>query len=195
MQKGYLREADYTRKTQELSQMRQQATEVLEARDLVEQNPQALRQFLSDEHILKAFSPQELLVAGLSMNGVDPNAWNQFLKEFQENGGAIVNQNWRADPHAPVLGSLQKQVGLLTNKLTTFEKAQLARESNEKNQREMRALSNEVDEVLKKYPGVHKEEVLLRMLPETNTMTTEQIAKSIKAQKDSDFQNYIKGIF
>lgn len=179
LKRGAYREADYTRKTQELAQARNQANEVLQAREAVLNNPQALRQFLQDEHILKAFHPNELLVNGLQAAGIPPDVWNKFLDEYQGAYGAQPQaNNWQANPLAKDIHTTRAEIQKLQARLQNFEVGQ-QRGAQERAEHEARvALQNEVKEAVTKFKDVTEEEIL-EAIAAGRQGTADQIAAMI----------------
>jgi hypothetical protein len=193
IQKGYMRTADYTRKTQELKPIREEALGIVAARDQILKEPQSLRQFLNDELIFSAYHPHELLNASLEKNGINPEAWNTFLDQYE--GGEIeVKKEWRADPYAKKFDELGRELKPLKEFVTNFTKS---RDKWQKDQAETKAkneLNTEIDSAMKKHTGVSRKEILLEIVTDQTGRTVEQIAASLKADKDKSLSEYQKSL-
>ena len=188
IRKGFMKFSDYTRKTQELSALRQEANQTLTARDEILQDPKALRKYVKDEWIMQAFNPQELLVNALTQNQVPPELWNQFLEQWQQSGGQS-NDAWKADPWAQKFEGLNKQITSLQSKLQQREQAEMkAREEAEKN-KQFSELRKEIDEAVKGEPGVTAKEILFKLAYEdVGHLTIKQLVKRIAKEKDDFIQ-------
>jgi len=188
---GYLRQADYTRKTQEVKAIREEAMGVLAARERIANNPQELRQFLDDVHILNAFHPHELLNNALEANGVDAEAWNQFLTNYEE-GGFEVKKDWRADPYAKKFDEFGKELKPLKEFVSNYNRD---REAFTKRQVEEKAkveLDAEIGSAMKKFSGVTRKEILVEIVADQTGRTVEQIAQQLKVEKDKTLSEYQK---
>jgi len=197
IERGYLREADYTRKTTEIAQMREEAQGFLQARDQILSDPSALRQHLKDEHILAAFQKEELLNIALSGVGVPPDLWARFLQEYHEFNGGQPNKEWM--PQHP----LEKKFAEINQKVTRFEKSfaeKQAAEQREKKEAEFKSetttLDKEIEDTIKNVKGVSKKDVLVHLAAfgDQDSRTIAEIAKSISDEKIKDHNAYVASL-
>lgn len=197
LQRGYLRESDYTRKTQEVSQLRNEAQEVLTIRDQVIKNPQALREHLEDDFILQAFPPGELLARSLYANRIPAQAWNQFFESWQQENGSGHHGNFAPPqpgqpPQQPaVLGTFQKELKSVTSRIDKWEAEQSAKKAEEERQQETNALDKEVDSVVSKFPGMTKKELLRELALGDNRLTVLQIARNYWHERQAERNAHI----
>lgn len=178
-QRAALRESDYTRKTQELAQVRGQAQEVLQVRDAVLNDPRALRQHLEDDHILQAFHPNELLVAGLQASKIPPQVWNQFLEDYQQtNGKQPGASEWQANPMARELHQTKAELARVNSRLQNWEQTNQRSAEDRANHEARTQLKSEVEAAAKKFQDVTEEEIL-EAIAAGRQGNAEQIAKRI----------------
>lgn len=197
LERSFLREQDYTQKTQELAQVREEADQVIQARDHITKDPRALREYFTDDHIMQAYSPHELLSRGLAMNKVPPQVWNQFLEEFHENHGqGAANPNWKADPQSPQVGQLQTEIKTLKSKLSNFEQSQVTQAAEAEKQKAIKELDGEIKGVLDtgKFPGITREDILAKLAVDQTNRTVEQIAKAMHDDFAKRYQAYGDGL-
>ena len=193
IQKGYLRQADYTRKTQELKPIRDEALGILATRDQILNDPSGLRQVFGDEHVLNAFHPHEILNHALESNGVDPEAWNTFLTDYEQAGGK-VQKDWKADPYAKRFDEFEKKLKPLEGFVSNYEKARVDFQKRQAAEKAKAELNTEIDAAMKKFHGVTKKDILVGIVSDQTDRTVEQIAQSVKEENDGKIKEYQKTI-
>ena len=201
LERGWLREADYTQKTQQIAEMREAAQYVLEQQDRIQNDPKALREFFEDKHILSAFNKQEMLNYGLEAGGVPVQVWNQFLNWYNESGLAPQQgQAPQADPYIRQFAELNKRIETFGKSLEQINAERVrqqqlavqAQQSSEK-QEAFRQLDVQVANALTKYPGVDKNDLIVKMaVPANNSKTVEELAKGLHDQHEARFAAYVK---
>ena len=193
LERGFLRESDYTRKTQEVAQVRKEAEEILGIRDAIMENPQNLRQVLEDQQIVSAFSKPELLNLGLSAAGVPPDTWNTFLTWMKENDELPRGQEVpRSDPNVETLSKVERRIAQLEQNLTAGEQKRLEAETEKQEAAEKQNFNTEVDEVLTNYPNLKKRALLVEMAAGDDSRTIAEIAKSLNKELEQHYKDYIK---
>ncbi len=191
-ERGWLREADYTRKTQELATQRQEYQNTTNALNQIDKDPRALRSYMPEQKILAAFQPQELLNIGLSRAGVPVQLWNEFLEYHQQNAGNFAGQadQLRADPYQERFSKYDNEIHSLKQTLAGYEHGK----QQDAYERQMSQLDQEVQGVIAKYPGVKREELLGRMVWDTSPgKTPETLAKAIADEKEAAQQEWLQG--
>lgn len=189
-EKGQLRMADYTQKTQEVAALRNEAQEFINARDQILKNPASLREFLNDEHILAAYQPQELLNIALHNNGVDPKLWSDFLGRAREEG--LIGQNQTHDPYAQHFGKMNQTINQLAKRLESFEGMTVKEKQQAQHQAEISSLDSEVKGALSKHKDVDRGDLLVRLQHDTTNRSVDEIAKEMQAKIDRSHDLYLK---
>lgn len=93
IKQGMLRQADYTRKTQELATVRKQAEEILQRGQQFEQEREQLRQVLSDPRALMYLAQQQLAAAqGPQFDPEAPATMATIAQLAQQNQQALQQQ-------------------------------------------------------------------------------------------------------
>lgn len=187
IEKGYLRQSDYTKKTQELAQIRQEAEQMSANLNAVMSGQSNGREFVPDQVILSWFQPQELLNIGLAGAGVPVQLWNEFLGYMQEQGAGRT-ENFRADPYAQQFSQLQQEL----KQLKSFQQNYTQKQQKDAYEKEMTRIDGEASAVLAKFPDVTKQELLFALAGDGTGKTIEQIAKELADAKEARFQQYIK---
>lgn len=179
IKRSFLRESDYTKKTQELSRHRKEALDVINAHKAINEDPKNLRQYYSAEKIFDAFTPKEHLVSALERYGVDPNEWNDFLQMKTANGEQVASK--RVDPYAQELGNLKHEVNRM-KQMTEQEKHQAVEVQR---QRKLSEFNNQVDNAINPYETFSKEELLIKLKNDNsyNTLSLEEAAKRLDSEK------------
>lgn len=201
LERGWLREKDYTQKTQQLSEMRQAAENVLQASERINKDPRALREYFKDEQILSAFDKREMLNFGLSAAGVPPKVWNQFLEWYREAGYETgTSEVPTADPYVQQFGALEQKIGSLgkTVEQLIAERKEAEVRSQEAAQqqaydKEMARIGSEVDNSLHKYPNVDRTELLLEMAKSDGSVPVEQLAKQVNDRYEARYNKWVDG--
>lgn len=204
LERGFLRQSDYTRKTQEIAKVRDTANEVLAAKEAIDADPKQLRQYFEDKQILSAFSELELLNIGLSAAKVPVEAWNAFKQWYQESGYAEGKTLPTANPHLQEVTQLKTELSKIGKTVQQFqqEKEQQAlaakqREMEEKTQKEYARYDAEIAEAMKKYEKsefpLEKEDIILAMARDDGTKSIAQIAKALHDKYAARFGKYIEG--
>lgn len=201
LERGWLRERDYTQKTQQVAEVRQAAEQVLQASERINQDPKALRDYFPAEHILQAFDKREMLNYGLSAAGVPPQMWNQFLEWYKEAGFAPeqATQNLAADPYVQQFGALKQEISTLGK---TVQQLQAERQHAEVQSREaaqkqaydneMNRIGSEVDQALAKYPDVEKEDLLVEMARSDGSLSVAELAKKVQGRYEARYNAYVE---
>lgn len=200
LERGWMRERDYTQKTQQLAETRQAAEQILQASERINQDPKALREYFPAEHILAAFDKREMLNYGLSAAGVPPQMWNQFL-EWQKEAGypQEQTQNLTADPYVQQFGALKQEISTLgkTVQQLQAERQHAAMQAQESAQKqaydnEMNRIGSEVDNALHKYPDVEREDLLVEMARSDGSLSVEQLAKKVQDRYEARYNSYVE---
>lgn len=186
LERGWLRESDYTRKTQEIAAVRQDYLRLNNIAQQIEKDPRAIRQHLPTEKILSAFSPEELLNVGLAQAKVPPQLWNEFLDWHAENGGQFSDksQGFKADPY-------QEKFSKYEQKISTLEAKILGKEEKESRAAYETQLSNfdkEVDAAVAKYPGLKKKSLLVQIAASDGNKSPDEIAKELADERARDIE-------
>lgn len=201
LERGFLRQADYTRKTQEIAKIRDTANEILSAKEAIDADPTQLRQFFDDKQILSAFNELELLNIGLSAAKVPVEAWNTFKEWYREAG---FNQNLpTAQPHIQELSQLRKEisgVGKTVQELKAererLQQAELERTQKEAAEKAFKAIDDEVNSELAKYQKsefpIEKEDLLVEMVKSNGTKSVADLAKGLHDRYAQRFSKYIQ---
>lgn len=193
LNRSWFRESDYTRKTQEIAQVRKEAEEILQTRDAILQDPKNLRQVFEDQHIMSAFSKPELLNLGLAGAGVAPKTWNTFLAWLKDNDELPRGERVpEADPYVEHLSRFERRIAQLENNLTAGEQKRLEAEIEKQKAAEESQFLTEVDGALSKFPNVKKRALLVEMAASDGTKTVEQLAKALNDEIEGRFNEYLK---
>lgn len=194
LERGQLRQADYTRKTQELSKVKNEAQEVLNAQAEIQKDARNLFNYFKPEQILSAFTRQEMLSHGLNAAGVKPQVWNQFLEWFKESGGDAAGA--AALPQADLY---TQQFQEYARRLDQLERQNMTREEKAKEadqqrayEDQMSAYDKEVDGALKDFPAVKRKALLVEMASSDGSKTVRELAKALSDEKEAQFQEYLK---
>lgn len=201
LERGWLRERDYTHKTQQVAEIRQAAQQILDASEQINQDPRALRQYFKDEHILSAFDKKEMLHYGLSSAGVTPQVWNQFLEWYREagfqpqQGGQLPS----ADPYVQQFGALNQRLEQMGKTLEQFQAEKQQRVEMEARAQqesaynaEMERIGKEVDAALKNHPDVDKEDLLIEMARSDGTRSVAELAKAVQNRYEARYNAYVE---
>jgi hypothetical protein len=188
---GY-READYTKKTQEIAEVRRQAEEVLQAQQAISQDPRLLRNYFEPKQILAAFTPQEMLNYGLAASKVSPQVWNQFL-EWHKEAGFPTEGAPTADPYVEQFTSFEQRLAKQDQVIQQFQQEKAQREAMEVQNRQQEAYNKEVvriegdmKQALGQYPDVKGRRLVVEMAASDGTQTWAQLAKQIHDERETD---------
>jgi hypothetical protein len=201
LEKGFLRQRDYTQKTQQVAEVRQAAEEVLTARDQIVQNPMALREHFDDKHILSAFTREEMLNYGLAAAGVPVQAWNQFIEWSKESGYTPENGKTlpNANPYVHQFTSMNQQMNQLGKTVQTliaerdsFKEQQTIKEREDAVNAEYKRLDGIVGDALKEFPDVEKNDLLIKMASTDGLKTPRDLAKEINDGYERRFNAYVE---
>lgn len=196
LKRGYLREADYTRKTTELAKVREEANGVLQTRDAISNDPKVLREVLDDQHILGAFDKQELLNHALSGVGVPPELWANFLEEFSTMQGEQVNPAWQPKQINPEVQELQKKLSKFENWMTSEQQSREYQAQQQQFNQEVQSLDKEIQEVVSKINYVERDDLLMALaaLPKDDPRTVLEVAKSLEKKQLEKHQRYVASL-
>jgi hypothetical protein len=205
LERGFLRQADYTRKTQDVARVRDAANEVLAAKEAIDSDPRQLRQHFEDKQILSAFSPLELLNIGLSSAKVPVEAWNAF-KEWYKDAGYNLNLP-TANPHMQEFAQLSNRLEKIGKTVEQFQKERAderergeltarQKEQEDAKNREFSRIDKEVESAISKYKDtefpIEKEDLLVEMVKSNGTKTVADLAKALHDKYSAKFGKYIK---
>lgn len=194
-EKSGLRMSDYTRKTQELAEIRNEANELLALRDQVLQDPSLLSDYFSPEALAQAMPSQSLLLLGLQAAGISPQAWNNALEYLEESGGLDQDSaSMKADPYANRFGTLENRLHQIENGWRNYQMQQVQAVQEHQKQAELSQLDNEVQTALEKNEGVDRDQLLLAIMRDRSNKSVDQIAKDLKGQLDGQVQNYLNRV-
>lgn len=188
LERGFLRESDYTRKTQELAKTRDEANGVLQAVEEIRQNPSALRQHFPAEHLLAAFQPQELLGWVMPRIGVSPQQWTSFLEWQKENGSEMPQSAQAYNPQNQAVAPLVNRLQHLEGKLTGWEKQSVAQQQAQA----MNALDSEVKQACEKYSNVDRDKLLLAIQRDDLNKPVEELAREIADKDNERWEKYVE---
>lgn len=205
LERGFLREADYTRKTQELAKVRAEANDILKAKEDIESDPRNLFNFIPPQKILSAFTKQEMLAHGLRAGGVSPQQWNNYITWFKKTGGRIepledgeeetpptnANVPPLADPYAEKMSDMARRLEFFEKKHLTIEQQQKADAEKRAADEQIAAYDKELDDALKTYPSVDRETVLVRMAAGNGEKSIKEIAKDINDAIEKRWNDYV----
>ena len=196
IKRGFLREADYTRKTQEIAEQRTAAQEILTGYEQIQKNPASLREYFNDANILSSFTWQEMLNHGLHAAGVPPQAWNEFIGWYKENGENVQQNVPQHDPNALRMDSMERNQQAFQSKYQQQQEqnAQIAQQQQAdlEKQENFKAVEAKVSSALEKFSEVTKKELLVEMATSDGSKSIEQMAKVIKDEKDARLDAYIQ---
>ena len=193
LERGWLREADYTRKTQDLAKTRAAAQDVLKAQEEVKADPRNLFKFMQPQDVLSAFTRQEMLSHGLHAGGVSPQVWNQFLEWHKENGEAGAGEAPpKADPYSQQFGEFSRRIEAMERQGTTLAEQRKADTEATAYNEQMSTYDKEVEGALKDFPAVNKRQLLVEMAASDGTKTVKELAQDLNVVLETRFQEYLK---
>jgi hypothetical protein len=204
LERGWLREADYTRKTQDLAKKNSEAQTVLDAQASILKDPRNIFQHMKPEQVLSAFTRQEMLSHGLNAAGVSPQLWNQFI-DWKKSGGtkaepgeevnggnADAKDLPKVDPHSQRLEEFSRKLEAIERRdMTRAEKEKSDREKNEA-ESQMSKYDAEVDAAIKDFPGLNKRLLLVELAASDGSKTIKELAQEMHGALESKFQEYLK---
>lgn len=190
-QRAGFREADYTKKTQEVAEVRKQAEEVLRAEQLINQDARNLRQYFDTKHILSAFTPQEMLNYGLAAAKVSPNVWNQFL-EWHKEAGFPQEGAPQANPHIEQLSAFEQKLARQEQIINQFQQEREQRAAMEIQNKQKEAYDKEVARIegdmksaLDEFKDVNERRLIVEMAASDGTKSWKELAKSLHDEKEA----------
>lgn len=190
IERSFFREGDYTKKTQEIAEMKKAAQDILAGHDEVLKNPQSLRQYFEDKHILSAFTRKEMLDYGLAAAGVPVPTWNKFCKWLKDED-IEGPQAPEADPYVQQFGNLNKKLQTLETGLSKFQREQIEAKRQEAYDKEMKKMDDNVADALKEYSDVDRKDLLAMMAASDGTKTVKQLAKDCHDRLEARFNEFL----
>lgn len=193
LERGWLREADYTRKTQEVAKIRNEAQQILNNQAKIQEDVRNIFEFIPPEKLLSAFTRQEMLSHGLHAGGVSPQAWNQFLEWRKENGEESADKPTpSADPYAQQFETFARKLEAIERRDQTREQAIKAQEQEAAYKNQMAAYESEVNSAIAEFPAVNKRQLLVEMASSDGSKTIKELAQDLSNSLESRFQEYLK---
>jgi len=198
LERSFLRESDYTKKTQQIAEQREQSLDIINAHEQIMKDPRALRHHYSDQLLLSAFHPHDLLVNGLKINNIPANEWNEFIEWKKELGEPV--QSKQIDPYAQQFGVFQNKISQIESTLNKIHYDKIKQEQDIVYNQQLQTLESEIDSALSKYPNVEKHHLLVELASNKSleNMAIEDIAKqmNVKVQSmiDDKYNNYINNL-
>lgn len=193
LERGWMREHDYTQKTQQIAEERKAAQEILTAQDLILKDPRNLFNYFEPKHILNAFTREEMLNFGLNAAGVQPQVWDKFLDWYKESGDMPQNvAHPKTDPYAEKWSKVERELNDLRQWRGNYEKRTQEQREELSFQETKAKYDAEIDSAIKKYPSADKEAILTKMATSKEVKPIEQIAKDIHQRNEDRFNEYVK---
>lgn len=199
LERGWLREADYTRKTQELAKVRKEAEEVLKAQEDIVKDPRNIFKFIPPQQILSAFTRQEMLAHGLHAGGVTPQVWNRFLEWYQQERGndepdldGKAGSLPKADPYTQQLSEFSRRIEAMERAHQSLEEQRRTETEKRAYEEQMSSYDREVEAALKDFPAVNKRALLVEMAASDGSKTIRELAEELNSALETRFQEYLK---
>jgi len=191
LEKGFLRQADYTRKTQEVAKIRDEAASVIRNQEEVMKDPRNIFKYMEPSKVLSAFTKQEMMAHGLHAAGISPQVWNTFCEWFKENGDVNQGSASTVDPNAQQVSEFARRLERIEEQDKTREQKAIEARQQAEYEQTMSTYDKQVDEAIAAFPDVTKRKLLVELASGDGSESIMEIAKRMQGELEDKFQKYI----